>query len=1040
MMRKNLNQFAALIAVLLLTITSVDAQNQWNYWYFGNNAGLNFNSGSPVPALGGQFAGTEGGACYSDPTTGNLMFYTDGRLVWNRNHVQMPNGFGLMGGFTQCSQSSMIVPLPGSNHLYYLFTADENGTGNGIRYSVVDMNLAAGLGDVVSTQKNILMYMPASEQQTYVRKANGVDYWILSHEINTNTFRAYTLSSTGVSATYVSSSLGAVINTGGQQIGYLRPNHIGTKLCKAARYLYLYELFDFDNSTGVVSNVMTMNNLNLGYGAEFSIDNTKLYVHTSNPGQVYQYDATATTQAALNASRTPVGSTSSTWVGPLFMGKDCRIYMGRYQVGSLGVINFPNLTGNACNYVDNGVGLGGPTSQLSLPNFNYDWNPCEIITAAFTWTTPCVGDSTMFHNSSVYHIASNSWFFGDNGSGPNDSSTLVNPAHFYTTAGNYNVMLIVVDSSGNIDTVVHQVTVNPMPSVNLGNDTTLCTGPALTLNAGNVGATFIWNTGATTQTITTDTSGTFWVIANYGVCVDTDSVTITFLPMPVVNLGNDTTLCLNQPITLDAGNVGSTYLWSNGATTQTISPTSSGVYWVIANLNGCLDQDSITVTFIPIPTVYLGSDTTLCVGMNITLDAGNVGLNYLWSTGTNTETINVTTSGNYWVKVTQNVCFNYDTINVTFVAAPVVNLGNDISVCFGVPVSLDAGNPIATYLWSTGETTRIISPTTSGTYIVVASIGTCWDSDTVLVTFNPLPIVHLGPDKTLCTGETLTLDGGNAGATYQWSNGGTDETTNITTPGTYSVIVHNGGCTNSDTINVAFITMPTVNLGPDQILCQGESALLNAGNAGLLFSWSNSSTTQTIKAAVTGTYVVCVNHLGCKAYDTVNILIDSPPPIPLRKDTAICPGDQMQLSAGKGFKYYSWLPGRETSYQIIIYNPGTYIVNVIDTNNCPTEASVLVREFCPSQMFIPNAFTPNSNGINDMFLAYCDGAIDFHMYIFNRWGELVFESTDIGLGWDGTYMGTDAQAGVYIYKIDYKLMDYTEIKKYSKVGNVNLTR
>jgi len=1030
--------FRLILIFSLLACNLANGQNQWNFWYFGNNAGLNFNSGGPVPALGGQFAGTEGGATISDAATGNLLFYTDGRLVWNRNHVQMPNGFGLMGGTVQSSQSSLIVPKPGSTTLYYIFTADQDGTGNGIRYSIVDMTLAAGLGDVIAISKNTLMYSPASEQQCCVKKANGTDYWIISHEINTNTFRAYTLSAAGVSATYVGSSLGISITSGGNQIGYCQPNHSGTKLAKASRYNNCVELFDFNNATGTVSNAMTITGVSYSYGVQFSIDDTRLYCHSSNPTQVYQYDANAANAAALNASRVSLG-TSTTWTGPMQLGKDCRIYLSEYMVGSLAVINLPNVAGTGCNYVNNSIPLGGPTGQLSLPNYNYDFNPCQIVTAAFTENSPCVGDSTHFTNGSTSHIASSRWFFGDPPSGANDSSHLWNSAHLYNTAGTYNVTLIVVDSSGNIDTVVNQVVIHPSPHVNLGNDTTLCAGNTLTLDAGNPGATYLWSTGATTETITVSTTGTYWVNVNYTVCADTDTIAVTFNPLPVVNLGNDTNLCNGQTILLDAGNAGALYTWSTGATTQTISPVTTGTFWVIADLAGCRDTDTVALTFHVVPIVNLGHDTSLC-GTTYTLDAGNLGDTYSWSTGATTQTITVATTGNYWVIVSNSICSDTDTVAVTFVAPPIVNLGNDITVCIGQQVTLDAGNPTAIFLWSTGETTQIIHPTVNGTYSVTASIGLCVDQDTINVSFTPLPVVSLGQDIHLCTGQTITLNAGNNGANYAWSTGANTQTITVTSAGTYTVVVNVGSCQNTDTIVVTYSAMPTVNLGPDISLCNGQTDTLNAGNTGYAFWWSDGSTNQKLVVGQSGIYVVRVTNQGCSAYDTVQVHISPRIELGLGPDTMICPGDQLTIAATPGFSSYHWSPVGSTKHYIIVYEPGSYNVTVSDIYGCTASGTKIVLDFCQPIMFVPNAFTPNGNGTNDYFTAYCEGVLDFHMYIFDRWGELVFETTDISQGWDGSVNGSPAKQDVFVYRIDYKIMDYTDVHKYTKYGTVNLIR
>jgi hypothetical protein len=161
-----------------------DSQNQNKIWYFGDHAGLNFNSGSPVALLTGQLNTAEGCSSISD-NTGTLLFYTDGQKVWNRNHIVMPNGFGLLGD-PSTTQSALIVPIPGSATLFYIFTIDDLG-GN-MTYSIVDMSMAAGLGDVTAT-KNVLLHAAVSEKQASVLRCDG-NIWVISHKWTSNTFYA----------------------------------------------------------------------------------------------------------------------------------------------------------------------------------------------------------------------------------------------------------------------------------------------------------------------------------------------------------------------------------------------------------------------------------------------------------------------------------------------------------------------------------------------------------------------------------------------------------------------------------------------------------------------------------------------------------------------------------------------------------------------------------------------------------------------------------------------------------------------------------
>ncbi len=226
---------------------------------------------------------------------------------------------------------------------------------------------------------------------------------------------------------------------------------------------------------------------------------------------------------------------------------------------------------------------------------------------------------------------------------------------------------------------------------------------------GNTGSLPNWNTGASTQSIAVSTSGNYSVVVtDANGCSATDDVNVTVHPNPTVDLGMDQQTCAGGSITLDAGNTGSTYLWSNGSTSQSITVSTSGNYSVVVtDANGCSATDDVNVTVHPNPTVDLGMDQETCAGGSITLDAGNTGSTYLWNTGASTQSITVSASGNYSVFVTDaNGCSATDDVNVTVHPNPTVDLGMDQETCAGGSITLDAGNTGSTYLWNTGASTQ----------------------------------------------------------------------------------------------------------------------------------------------------------------------------------------------------------------------------------------------------------------------------------------------------------------------------------------------
>ncbi len=339
-------------------------------WYFGAFAGLKFSSGTPVALTNGALYTNEGCATISD-TSGALLFYTDGVTVWNKNHQVMPHGTNLNGD-PSSTQSAIIVTKPGSNTQHYLFTMDEIGGSDGLQYSIVDMTLAGGTGDVDSTNKNIPVEPFMTEKLIAVQKLNTQDFWIAAHKWGTDEFYVYSLTLTGFQSTPIISHTGMVHNTSVIQntYGQMKFNVCGNRLALAASYMDTVEIFDFDNVTGIVSNPVTLPLTAHVYGVEFSKNSHFLYVSTYDPSAtLVQFDLTSGNAATILASKTTLSTTPDIYA--LQLANDGKIYVTRSWSSYLGVINFPEIAGIGCNYVDNGVNLDpnftGITSSLGLP-------------------------------------------------------------------------------------------------------------------------------------------------------------------------------------------------------------------------------------------------------------------------------------------------------------------------------------------------------------------------------------------------------------------------------------------------------------------------------------------------------------------------------------------------------------------------------------------------------------------------------------------------------------------------------------------------
>jgi hypothetical protein len=357
---------------LLLAPTLARAQRPTDLWYFGQRAGLSFASGTPTPLTNGAMTTYEGCAV-ATTRRGELLFYTDGQTVWNRQHLPMQSGRHLMGSGSS-TQSALIVPDPGSGNVFYVFTVAPQGSPDGLRYSVVDMTRDNGLGDVART--NLLLLAPVAEKLAAVRHANGRDVWVLAHRWGSDAFVAYLVTANGVSQKPVASNVGATTGGPGRNaIGALKFSPDGTKLAAALwRENNKFEVYDFDRNTGRVSNPRSFGPYQEAYGVEFSPDGTKLY-GTANGNSTTKSIAAGTIESQVlqfdlaTKKATTVGRSSNHKIGALQRGPDGKIYVAREDNSFLGVIENPNAAGPAVRYLDDGLNLGGRRSKLGLPAF-----------------------------------------------------------------------------------------------------------------------------------------------------------------------------------------------------------------------------------------------------------------------------------------------------------------------------------------------------------------------------------------------------------------------------------------------------------------------------------------------------------------------------------------------------------------------------------------------------------------------------------------------------------------------------------------------
>lgn len=438
--------------------------------------------------------------------------------------------------------------------------------------------------------------------------------------------------------------------------------------------------------------------------------------------------------------------------------------------------------------------------------------------------------------------------------------------------------------------------------------------------------------------------------------------------------------------------------------------------------------------------INLGNDTSLCNGGNVLLDATTAGATYLWQDNSTSPTFNVTTTGTYYVEVTNNCGVAYDTININFTPGPVINLGNDTSLCIGDILLLDATTAGATYLWQDNSTNPTFNVATAGTYWVTVSLGAgCTGTDSIDVTYGNTVTVNLGNDTNLCAGNNFLINGTTPGATYLWQDNSTNPTFNATISGTYWVQVTNNCGVDVDSVDITFTPAPVISLGNDTTLCNGEIINYDVSTPGASYQWQDNSTSPTFNVSSAGTYWVNVTVNGCSDADTATISYLNLSFAQLPADTTLCDGETMLLDATSSMANYIW-HDNSTNASFTVDSLGTYWVRI--TNACGTITDSIEVDYknCDCSIYVPNAFTPNVDEHNQQFYPQSNCSMrEYRFSIHDRWGREIFATTDPLDKWDGTINGTPVQLGVYVYRITYQF-DILHFIPQTIIGHVNLLR
>ncbi|PSL34586.1 T9SS type B sorting domain-containing protein [Chitinophaga ginsengisoli] len=657
------------------------------------------------------------------------------------------------------------------------------------------------------------------------------------------------------------------------------------------------------------------------------------------------------------------------------------------------------------------------------------------------------------------------------------SSTLINPPSFaYNQPGIYTVNMIMDEGLPSQQTTCRNIVVVAPRTVDLGPDVTSCNGAPVLLNAGTGFSSYKWSDNSTGSTLMVNASGTYSVIVtNGGSCTTTDNVVVNI--SPVLDATFNTTMidCRNSTGSIVVNPSGGTAPFTyalNGiskGSQNSFTQLIAGTYTIDIKDNlGCTISKQVTITAAPPPVVDLGLDVTTCNGTPVLLDAGTGFSSYQWSDNSTGSSLVVTTSGTYSVVVTDaNGCTATDDVVVNI--SPLLDATFDIrlidcrNATGSIVVNPSGGTAPFTYVLNGTDrgTQNNFTQLLAGTYNIDIkdNLGcTITRQATISIDRTNMIDFSVAIQSPSCDGVadgtiSMTVISGQPPFEFAIDNQPyqTATTFNNLDAGTYKVYGRNGYCQDSTTVTLTAPTAINLAITPiDEICTRGNGELTISANGGAVpynYEVNGVPTSSThLTGLSAGNYGVKVTDAnGCVASSNAEVNdIDIPAVTITNSDTTIRLGDYVQLHAINA-PDYAWTPVEGLSCVDCaspVVQPmqrTTYIVTTVTGLNCIKEDRVTVYVDTRRFLYVPTAFTPNKDGVNDVFRVKGGGVAIFKMSVYNRWGELIFTSTDFNKGWNGTFGNELLPNGAYVYMIEYAYYG-SEKKIYLQRGSVMLIR
>jgi gliding motility-associated-like protein len=875
-----------------------------NIWYFGQNAGIDFNEAPPVALNDSQMSAPEGCSAISD-RNGKIILYTDGVDVYDKEHTQLTTSD--LGGNQGSTQSALIVPFTNDETRYYIFTTEEiYGTNTyQLKYSVFDLKLKNGLGDIV--EKDILLLSPSTERIT------ASTNWLIAHEYGNNTFRSYPITANGI-GNPVYSNIGmdhpTVSSQAGEGYMKLGANDLVAVALSDGTDNYI-ELFDLDQNTGTLSNYRQIDLTSDGangqvYGLEISPGGNKILASVNNPAnsQIFEYylDSLGDPQS-LPGNRFDSGLD----LGSIQIAPDGQIYVAINNSGTLGTIT-PNEDTTVVSNLDVSAApftlAGGTQSRLGLPNFIQSISS-PALTPAMTVASACPGDPLDFTVSGTDTIDEFRWNILNSNGAVVLTSSIQNPSFTLNTPGIYTANVFIFNRC--VDS----------PNLTLISDFEIYAAPTFTL----IGTDVIGACGDDTGTYMIDVTSTasFSYTTNDGTGFNPDAA-------------NSSGINITGPISINIG----------AATVGNGLVAGAYVVTLTDDLHGCSDTQVVTISD-PVPYNITATGLTDCDGINGIL------------------TVNFDASP-----------FNNNiTYSLTDEATNLIVSGHN--------------NTATTVVANTFQITGL----SQGTFTLQVTDVGCNTFVSGITVVPPIPYTLVIPaDLTACDNTSVELVINSDAPNFQ-----------VTDPNNVDLGVFSSG-----------FPFPFNNEGLYQITALDPNSTANPSN--------------------------------CPNTQPITITFNSPTDSPLESQYIICPDDPdpnvmtKTLSVGLQFISVRWFDDNNTLLQngngytfagdsIVVGVPGTIVAELTNPFGCVTMDTVSVVEDCQPRIVAPNAFRPSSSvGENQNFSIYSLFLKEdaFEIYIYNRWGELVFQSTDLNFEWNGGYgnsLSKPLPLGTYAYIVKY---------------------